>query len=49
MTTRAPAVLKKGCKEEKYNSFWSFLGITLCRERKGEEFVNPSLKKKKSI
>ena len=46
---RVNLIKKKGCKEEKYNSFWSFLGITLCRERKGEEFVNPSLKNKKSI
>ena len=25
------------------------IGTTLCKERKGEEFVNPSLKNQKSI
>ena len=40
---------KKGVRKKNITAFWSFFGITLCKERKGEEFVNPSLKNKKSI
>ena len=36
-------------RKKNITAFGPFFGITLCKEKKVEEFVNPSLKNKKSV